>query len=216
MQNDILTEEFDDENEERIEIEFEKSSSTILFVDITVFATLVKSCYEAADKKLKQKQIAKLLSAEDLCEHYCDKKTKRRVLSEFDEIEHAHERITAIYLAQADYDVLFAPKGMFKRDQKKFDIYLLKDAVILEADLKSISSKNPDTIANRIKGGEAQAKRVVVHIVSDVDYKTLIDGLRGGVEKSSIIEILLIYKKKFYRLSKTLILSKKIFEVLKK
>jgi hypothetical protein len=105
---------------------------------------------------------------------------------------------------------------MFTREQKKFDIFLLKDSVILKADLKSITSKNPDTIAKRIIGGSDQASRVVIHINSDIERKDLIDGLRSGVERNGLIkEILLFYKGKYYRLPKNLILSREIFRILK-
>jgi hypothetical protein len=69
----------------------------------------------------------------DWFEHYKDKTTGRRVLSESNRIEHDHERNTAISLAQMNYDVVFAPAGLFKREQKRFDVYLLRDTIVLEA-----------------------------------------------------------------------------------
>lgn len=114
-----------------------------------------------------------------------------------------------------DYHVVFAPKAMFLRNEKKFDIFLIKESSIFKADLKSISSKNPDTIANRIKGGSEQASRLVIDITSDIEKNDLIDGLRSGVERNDLIkEIMLLYKSKFYRLPKDLILSKKIYNIL--
>jgi hypothetical protein len=93
---------------------------------------------------------------------------------------------------------------------------MIRDTIILKADLKYITSKNPDTIAKRIRGGSEQAPRIVVDISSNINEKELIDGLRSSVERNSLIrEILLIYKGKFYRLPKTLILSKAIFKILK-
>lgn len=124
---------------------------------------------------------------------------------------------SAIMLAQMDYDVVFAPAAMFHREQKKFDVYLLKDLIMLEADLKHISSRNPLTIANRIIEGGEQAPRVVLDISSQIEIRFLIEGLRSGVYKStSVREILLLYKKKLYRLPKSLILGKNIFAILKK
>ena len=94
--------------------------------------------------------------------------------------------------------------------------FLIKKIVILKADLKSITSKNPDTISKRIRGGSEQASRLVVQINSDIEVKNLIDGLRGGVLRHDLIkEILLFYKSRFYRLPKSLIVSKEIFKVLK-
>jgi hypothetical protein len=105
---------------------------------------------------------------------------------------------------------------LFRRGTKKFDIYLIKDTVILEADLKYLSTKNPLTIAARIKEGSEQAARLVIEIASDIHYKLLIQGLRSGIYKNiSLKEILLIYKRQFYRLPRNLIMSKRIFDILK-
>ncbi len=115
-----------------------------------------------------------------------------------------------------DYDVVFAPAGIFPRGGKRFDIYLLKDIIILEADLKCISSKNPLTIAYRIKEGSEQASRVVLDVKSIIQAKDLIDGLRSGTGKNSLIkEVLLFYRNKFYILPVNLIWSKRIFDILK-
>jgi len=154
-----------------------------LLIDITFFITAITACYEAINNKVKRHQIETLLAAEDWHEHYKNKKTSRKVLSESQLIEHQHELQTAIALTYANYDVLFAPKGLFQRHQKRFDIYLIRDHIIIEADLKTITSKNPDTIANRVKSGSEQATRLVIDIQSDIHYKLLIDGLRSGCQK---------------------------------
>ena len=198
----------------------ERSSLTrelhVLFIDIIFFSATIKSCYEAINGKIKKIQIKKILNAADWYEHYRDKETGRRVLSESEFIEHEHEKLTAIRLAQMNYDVVFAPKGIFKRSQKKFDVYLFRDTVILEADLKYIVSKNPDTISRRIKDGCDQASRIVIDINSVVDKKDLIQGLKSGVYKNNLVkEILLFYKNKFYRLPKSLIESKRLYEIIK-
>ena len=105
---------------------------------------------------------------------------------------------------------------MFKRDQKRFDVYLLRDTIILEADLKCIFSTNPDTIGNRIVNGSDQASRVVLDIRSGVQFRDLIDGLRSGTARNNLIkEILLFYRNRLYILPKNLILSNKIFDILK-
>ena len=200
---------------QKVETGYEPGSS-FLWSDITGLVALFQTCFEKITAAKKKKQITALLADSKWFEHYRDKSSKRRVLSETELIEHQHELTTAIALAQINYDVIFAPRAMFNREEKKFDIFLLRDTVILKADLKSITSKNPDTIAKRIKGGSDQASRIVVHINSDIEKKNLIDGLRSGVERNSLIkEILLFYKNRFYRLPKTLIISREIYKVLK-
>lgn len=90
------------------------------------------------------------MSAEYWIEHYYDRPSGRRVLAE-SVIEYPHELRTAIALAQIEYHVVFAPKGMFKWDEKRFDV----------------------------------------------------------------IKVLLFYKGRFYKLSKNLIDSKRIYEIIK-
>lgn len=208
---------FDQSSDDRaVKLGFEPANdSARLFINIILFLTAIQSCRDAVNTRIRRNEIQKLLTG-DWVEHYKDKKTGRQVLSESQFIEHEHERRTAISLAQMNYDVLFAPNGMFQRGKKKFDIYLLRDTVILEADLKCISSKNPLTIAYRIKEGSEQASRVVIDITSDIDRKTLIQGLRSGIHKNNLLkEILLFYKKRFYRLPKSLIQGQRIYEVIK-
>ncbi len=189
--------------------------SGYLFVDITGFVSLVQSCLSKAHRAYKRAQIRKIINDYDWVEHYCDKYTGRRVLSE-GPLEHAHEKSTAVCLAQMNYDVVFAPKGIFDRNDKKFDVFLLRDTVILKADLKCIYSKNPDHIAKRIKEGSEQASRIVVNIVSDIEKKVLINGLKKGVERNKLIEeILIIYRGKFYKLPKNTILDQDIFDIIK-
>ena len=211
--------ETEDQNEfiddRKIELGFEPDTFFLL-VDITGFLSLIQSCFEKAGAIHRKKRIASILSSKDWVIHYQDPQNGRRVLAESDLIKHKHELVTATYLAKMNYDVVFAPKGMFKREEKKFDIFLLRDTIILKADLKSITSKNPDTLAKRIKSGSDQASRIVIDINSDIEKKGLIDGLRYGVEKNEIIkEILLCYKGRFYRLPKNLILSKHIYKLIK-
>lgn len=214
MHPDLPPDEMNDEN--LIHKEFEEGVRGHMFLDVTLFYILLKSFYETVNSKAKRVLIKKMFESGDWVEHYLDKETGRRVLSESSIIEHPHEKQTAIRLARMDFDVLFAPKGVFPRGNKKFDVYLLRDTVILEADLKCIFSKNPYTMAGRIREGSEQASRIVLDVVSEMDKKNLILGLRSGIYKNGLVrEILLFYKNKYYRLPKTLIESKQIFEIIK-
>jgi hypothetical protein len=187
-----------------------------LLIDVTLFASAIRAYYRSINAKNKKKEVARILGLANWFEHYKDKTTGRRVLSELNRIEHEHERNTAISLAQMNYDVVFAPAGLFKRGQKRFDVYLLRDMVVLEADLKSIFSMNPDTIAQRIVGGADQASRLVLDIRSNISIKDIVDGLRSGTARNDLVkEIMLFYKKRFYILPKSLIWSRRIFDILK-
>ena len=179
-----------------------------LLVDVIGFAALVQSCFGKVSRGVKRARIKKILNGFEWVVHYFDKDTGKRVLAEC-ELDYEHERSTAVFLAQMGYDVVFAPKGMFGREDKKFDVFLIRDTNIIQADLKCITSKNPDTIAIRIKGGSEQAPRIVINIVSNVGRKDLINGLRSGVIRNKLIkEILLIYKGKLYKLPTAVILKK--------
>ena len=192
------------------------SVNRFVFIDITVFWNLLSPCLEAVSAKIKRTRIQTLLSSTEWYQHYICKSTGNIVLAESDYIEHVHELRTAKSLANQGYDILFAPKGMFERNDKRFDIFIIKNHVILKADLKCITSKNPDTIANRIKGGSHQASRIVIEIASDVDRKVLIEGLRSGVHKNELLkEIFLFYKGYFHVLPVNLITSKHIYTIIK-
>jgi hypothetical protein len=180
----------------------------LLFVDVVGFVSLVHSSLGKVQRVYRRVQIRKILRDFDWVVHYEDKDTGRRVLAE-GALYYRHERETAIQLARFGYDVVFAPEGMFHRTDKKFDVFLFKDTVILKADLKNIATKNPDNIAKRIREGSDQASRLVINIVSDIRKKALINGLRSGVTRNKLIkEILLIYKGKLYKISTATILNR--------
>ncbi len=193
------------------------NSARGFLIDITGFIGLLSPCFEAVGARYRKAALDKLLASKDWFIIFNNKHSGRCVYSESKAIEYNHELSTAKVLTQQHYDVLFAPKGMFKRADKRFDVFLIRDHVILKADLKSITSKNPDTIANRIKEGSQQASRVVLDILSNIESSSLIDALRSGVNRNNLIkEVLLLYKNHFYRLPKEEILSKKIYGLLSK
>ena len=118
-------------------------------------------CIKEADKTAKIETVKKLFELNGLISHYTDKITKRVILANCVQFEYPHELHTSQKLTGADYDVIFVPKGYFKRSEKKFDVFLSRGHIFLESDLKCISSTNPDTIGNRIKEGSEQSVRVV-------------------------------------------------------
>lgn len=206
------------ENGAPIENAFDpRPSRRLLLIDVTAFLACVQAVVEAATRVIRAEQIARLLATPDLVEHYRSKKTGRRVLAEFEEFQHPHEFITAIKLTEVGFDVVFAPKGMFKTAAKKFDVFLLRDFTLLKADLKSVSSQNADSIADRIVSGRMQAERLVVDVQPHIRRRVLIDGLQSGMMgRNGHKEILLFWGQKYYRLPKALILSRRIFNVIKK
>ena len=186
-------------------------------IDIALFSSAVLEFFSVSDKKVRKELIGKIWASCDWYRHHVDKKTGKGVYSETSaSIAYKHELHTAICLTRAGFDVLFAPPGMFDTHARKFDVFLIWDAVMLKADLKFITSTNPDTIAGRIKYGSTQASRVVLQIACNIRPKVLIDALRSGCFKNeTIVDILLIYKNCCYILPKNLILSKRISTVLK-
>ena len=186
-----------------------------LFIDVAGFAALVHSCFGKVHRVYKRAQIRRILEEYDWMVHYEDKVTGRRVLAE-GKIEHEHEKDTAVFLAQMDYDVVFAPAGMFIKREKRFDVFLIRNTSILKADIKTIYTKSPNNIGKRIKEGSEQASRVIINIASNVKKRILIDGLRRGVQRNKLIEeIILIYKGRLYRLSTSVIQGPLVFEIIK-
>jgi hypothetical protein len=186
-------------------------------MELEHFLRALASFYEAPGKLERKGLVEMILSDPGWCALYMDRTTGRRVLAEGPMLDHEHEKRTAISLCKWDFDVLFAPKGMFRRDWKRFDAFLIRDHIILEVDFKTINSKNPDKIGKRIKEGSEQAPRLVLDIQSDIDRTSLIDGLRKGTERNNLLlEIIMIYKRKCYILPRSLILSEKIFLFIKK
>jgi hypothetical protein len=181
------------------------------------FIATLRLINNAIDKNAKAKEIKKLLNNPNFHILHKDKITNRKVIAEFTKFEFKHEETTAVKLNSIGFDVIFAPKGMFSRKDKKFDVFLAKDNILLKADLKFISSTNPDTIQNRIMEGANQATRVVLDIESNILPHKLIDGLRNGIKncKPQLIEIVLFYRNGYYKLPTSLIMSKKIYELIK-
>jgi|GEM_PF-1455713 len=168
------------------------------------------------NKSIRIIEIRKLLCFRGLINHYKDKNTGRCLLAACKEFAYPHEFHTAKKLTGVNYDVVLVPDGYFKRHEKKFDVFLTRDHIFLESDLKCITTKNPDTIGKRIKEGSEQSSRIVLDITSNISKKELIVGLKTGCERNAAVkEILLFYKTGFYCLAKTQVLSKKIFNVLK-
>ena len=195
-------------------LQFEKLPEQIF--DVNLFREITNKIISERDKTIKKEQINQLLLLDGLFNHHTDKATKRVVLANYSQLEYPHEHHTSKKLTSVNYDVIFVPNGYFKRGEKKFDVFLTRDHIFLEADLKSITSKNSDTIGNRIKEGSLQAARIVLDITSPIQKRQLIDGLKLGCQRNDMIkEILLFYNSKFYRLPVIEILSKRIFDIIK-
>lgn len=124
--------------------------------------------------------------------HYQDKRTQCVVLTAGGEFEYPHEQHTCKKLTAAEYNVIVVPKGYFKRNEKKFDVFLCRGHIFLDSDLKCITTSNVDTIGKRIKEGSEQSSRLVLDIISPVKKAELIDGLKTGCERNkTLIEIII-------------------------
>lgn len=179
------------------------------------FKDRVNRIKQAANKQEKTEEIKRLLLTAGLKKHYENKGTNCVVMAICDQFEFQHEFHTCIKLADQGYNVVLLPNGYFTRNEKKFDVFLCRNHMLIESDLKCINTKNPDTIAVRIKGGSEQASRLVLDIASNIEKMPLIDGLKSGCERNAIIEeIMLFYNGNFYRLPKNQIESRNIYRVI--
>ena len=170
------------------------------------------------NKDVKIELINRIFSLDGLIIHHKDKKTKRIIASDCSGFEYAHEFHTSKKLTAVHYNVLFVPKGYFKRSDKKFDVFLLflsKDHLFFESELKCLHTKKPDTMGNRIKEGSSQTSKLILDIHAEINKMDLIDGLRLGCQRNELIkQIMLFYKSQFYLLDKNKILSKNIYRTL--
>lgn len=193
----------------------EPAQSCVAKFDIVVFKKIVEAIRQG-NKSEKFDQINALLSCEGLINHHQNKTTRCKVMAVCEKFEYEHEHHTAIKLTGKDYDVILVPNSYFKRHEKKFDVFLSRGHIFLEADLKCIRTTNTDTIGNRIKEGSEQSSRIVLDVVSNVGKAELIDGLKTGCERNEVLfEILLFYNSQFYCLRKEQILSKNIYKIIK-
>ena len=70
---------------------------------------------------------------------------------------------------------------MFKRGQKRFDIYAIRNnGILLKADLKANFEPTKNSIFNAIKSGGKQADHIVLEIKSAIQIEDLINGLEEG------------------------------------
>src|SRR5258708_20135270 len=98
----------DESREDRaVELGFEPARDSFLLLNISLFSAAIKACREAINARIRRNEIQKLLAA-DWFEHYRDKKTGRRVLSESKFIEHDHKKRPSIFLPQIIYNLIFA------------------------------------------------------------------------------------------------------------
>lgn len=193
---------------------FESAPGSMFSID--EFKYHVNKTRSAKNKYEKAECISRLLQTTGFIKHYESKRTNCLVLALCEKFECEHELQTCIKLADEQYNVLLVPHGYFGLQEKKFDVFLCREHIMLESDLKRITSKNPDTIAARIKSGSEQSSRLVVDVVSNIEKMVLIDGLKSGCERNKLIEeIMLFYKSRFYRMKKSQILSKSIYDLIK-
>lgn len=125
---------FDSEDERIIEKVYDPvTGGRILFIDITVFSSLLKACFEAIGAKRRKNAIDALLSAGDWIILHTDRQTDCSVYTEKEDMDHSHEIAAAKALTSMDYDVLFAPSGMFGRKQKRFDVFFNQGTYYIES-----------------------------------------------------------------------------------
>lgn len=182
--------------------------------DINAFNAIIQEI-KHGNRSERELQIKRLYKLPGLICHHFNKVTKRTVWASYDRFEFPHEFHTSIKLTTVNYDVMLVPKGYFKREEKKFDVFLSSQHIFIEADLKCITTNNVDTIGKRIKEGSRQANRIVLDITSVIKKYDLIDGLRLGCQRNNDLkEIMLFYNSRFYRLFTTQILAKGIYKII--
>lgn len=196
---------------------FNFQSFGILYSDITGFITLIRSIYESTERSTKQKLIHELKSDKELISVYINQNNGKQIFKHDYTRVIDHELATAKKITEVNFDVIFAPKGMFGRGQKRFDIFAIKnDSSIIKADLKANFEPTPNAIFKLIESGNKQAEHLVLDVNSTINSDDLIDGLRSGLSAGKNVKtIMLFYKKRFHNLDRNAIFSKNIYKMLK-
>jgi hypothetical protein len=192
-------------------------TSNLLYSDITGFLYLIHSVLTNNKKIARQQYILALKSDKDLQSVFINSRTGKQIFKHESTKVLEHELSTAIKLTDINNDVIFTPKGMFKRGEKRFDIYLLRnDESIIRADLKTNIVPTKNAIYKLIQAGDKQADNIVLDIHSSIKSENLIQGLKEGLKSTKNLKsVLLFYKRKYYYLNTKTIMSKRIYKILK-
>jgi hypothetical protein len=192
------------------------TKSKIIYSDITGFVGIVQSIVESTQGKIRAANIEKLLSDKDLIVQFTNAETGKQIFKhEYTKVL-KHEYETAKKLTDFGFNIVFVPKTMFKKKDKKYDIFALTEKTLTKADLKANFTPTSNAVYNSIVSGNKQAKHIVLDIKSLISTDELIQGLRDGIADSKGIQsIKLFYKKKYYELDRNLIFSKRIYSIFK-
>lgn len=198
-------------------MKYDFKSSGVLFSDVTGFVLIIKSIIDNRHLVTRQKLIQELLTDKDLFSVYINAENGNQIFKHEYTLILDHELSTAEKLTGVGFDIIFAPKGMFKRGQKRFDIYAIrKNGILFKADLKANFEPTKNSIFNAIKSGGKQADHIVLEIKSAIQIEDLISGLEEGCrDEKNVKTIMLFYKKRFFNLDRNTILSKRIYKLLK-
>jgi len=200
---------------EKPEIGSQPTASMKLHSDVTGFVTTINSIISSTQNNIAKREIIKLKADKELDVTFTNPDTGRQILKHSYTKPLDHEFVTAKKLTDVDFDVIFAPKSMFGKKDKKFDVFILSDVHITKADLKANFTPKSNAIYKSLESGAGQAKNIVIDINSKIGKDELIDGLRNGVKDfPKIKKVLLFYRKKYHELDRRTIFSKSIYRLL--
>jgi len=200
-----------------ITMRFDYKASGVLYSDVTGFISIINSIIEAGQKGIRSRLINELKEDKDLISDYINKDFGTQIFKHKPTKILMHEFVTAKKLTDVNYDVIFAPKGMFKTKDKKFDVFVIyKDKYLIRADLKANFEPTKNSIFKSIESGSKQAEHIVLDINSEISINDLIDGLRSGlIAGKNVKSVMLFYKKQFLNLDRNAVFSKVIYKLLK-
>lgn len=202
---------------ENITMRYDYKTSGELYTDVTGFVSIIKSIIETGQKAVRIRLINELKTDKDLVSAYINKDFGTQIFKHEPTKILSHELDTAKKLTEVNFDVIFAPKGMFKTRDKKFDIFAIyKDKYLIKADLKANFEPTKNSIFKLVESGNKQAEHIVLDINSEISKNDLIDGLRSGLMAGKNVKsVMLFYKKQFFNLDRNAIFSKVIYKLLK-
>ena len=201
---------------EKPEIGSQPTASMKLHSDITGFVTTINSIISSTQNNIAKREIIKLKADKELDVFFTNPDTGRQILKHSYTKPLDHEYVTAKKLTDVDFDVIFAPKSMFGKKDKKFDVFILSDVHITKADLKANFTPKSNAIYKSLESGAGQAKNIVIDINSKINSEDLINGLRSGLKDfAKIKKVHLFYRKEYFEFDRKDIFSKSIYRLLK-
>jgi hypothetical protein len=188
--------------------DLDKNASIKLYSNLSgPLLPALKAIVDRSRKILTEREKKQLISNNELAEVLKINKSKLYTTAKQKILPHEMETIRK--LLTVDHDVLFMPNSYFGKGNVSFDVIVFNKKSYFTADLKRITSKNAQTIADDISYGATQGRNVIVDASNDIQYTVLADGIySAAIKNNKLSHVMLFYKNRKKTYSRDEIKSK--------